>query len=144
MLIQFVLFALIAAGPRNWPGWTLPGSAWTTACGWALFVSGIVVGLLAVLRFGTRLTPLPYPSDGAPLLQTGVYRYVRHPMYLAAISGSFGWGLVREGWLILVYAALLFLLFDRKSRREEAWLQERHPEYAAYRKRTRRLIPFLY
>jgi len=142
--IQFLLFALIAAGPRNWTGAALPGSAWTAACGWGLLGTGIVTGLLAVFRFGTRLTPLPYPADGVPLLQTGVYRFVRHPMYFAAISGSLGWALVREGWLILVYAALLFLLFDRKSRREEAWLLERYPDYATYQKRTRRLIPFVY
>jgi len=34
--------------------------------------------------------------------------------------------------------------FDLKSRREERWLEERYPGYAAYRARTRRLIPGLY
>ncbi|MBM4118604.1 isoprenylcysteine carboxylmethyltransferase family protein, partial [bacterium] len=48
------------------------------------------------------------------------------------------------GWLTLGYVLALFLLLDHKSRREERWLVAKHPEYAAYKKRVRRLIPFIY
>jgi protein-S-isoprenylcysteine O-methyltransferase Ste14 len=41
-------------------------------------------------------------------------------------------------------AFILLAFFDLKSRREEAWLVKRFPEYAAYQRRTRRLIPWLY
>ena len=45
----------------------------------------------------------------------------------------------------LIPTALLALLFDLKARREEAWLMERFPKYAAYRARTpRRFVPWLY
>jgi protein-S-isoprenylcysteine O-methyltransferase Ste14 len=43
-----------------------------------------------------------------------------------------------------VYAALLFLLFDAKARREERWLVEKFPSYAGYQRRVRKLVPFLY
>ena len=43
-----------------------------------------------------------------------------------------------------MYAALLFLLFDAKARREEAWLVEKFPSYAEYRRRVRKLVPFVY
>jgi protein-S-isoprenylcysteine O-methyltransferase Ste14 len=36
------------------------------------------------------------------------------------------------------------VLLEVKSRREERWLREKFPEYAAYQRRVRRLIPFLY
>jgi protein-S-isoprenylcysteine O-methyltransferase Ste14 len=39
-------------------------------------------------------------------------------------------------------AVLLFAFFALKSRREEAWLEARFPEYASYRARTPRLIPW--
>ena len=38
----------------------------------------------------------------------------------------------------------LFVFFDLKPRREEAWLIERFSAYGAYRARTRRLIPWLH
>lgn len=144
VVIQIVLFALIAVGPRNLPGREFPASLATAIAGWILLLVGCAFGLLAVARFGSRLTPLPYPTEGLPLIETGVYRCVRHPMYFAANAGGTGWGLLREGWLILFYTALLFVLFELKSRREEAWLLARYPDYAAYRRRVRKLIPFVY
>jgi protein-S-isoprenylcysteine O-methyltransferase Ste14 len=41
-------------------------------------------------------------------------------------------------------AAGAFLFFDLKSRREEIWLTEEIAGYDTYRRRTRRLIPFVY
>ncbi len=43
-----------------------------------------------------------------------------------------------------VYVAALFVLLDVKSRREERWLVEKFPEYPAYQRRVRKLIPFVY
>jgi protein-S-isoprenylcysteine O-methyltransferase Ste14 len=93
---------------------------------------------------GGHLTPLPHPSEGAPLLASGPYRIVRHPMYAGAILMALGWAIFSRGWLTFGYAALLFALFDVKTRREERWLLAKFPEYAAYRRRIRKLIPFIY
>jgi protein-S-isoprenylcysteine O-methyltransferase Ste14 len=65
-------------------------------------------------------------------------------MYCAALLAGLGWAVIRRGWLTLGYTALLFLLFDLKARQEEAWLLERYPAYAEYRRRVRKLIPFIY
>jgi protein-S-isoprenylcysteine O-methyltransferase Ste14 len=48
------------------------------------------------------------------------------------------------GWLTIVYAAALFVLFDVKSRREERWLVQKFPEYRDYQRRVRKLVPFVY
>ena len=39
---------------------------------------------------------------------------------------------------------MLLGFFRLKSAREELWLEARYPGYAAYRARTRRLVPFIY
>ena len=65
-------------------------------------------------------------------------------MYAGAALASFGWALAVHGWLTLAYAAALVVFFELKARREERWLREEIPGYAAYQKRVRRLIPFLY
>ncbi|MFB3906466.1 MAG: isoprenylcysteine carboxylmethyltransferase family protein, partial [Acidobacteriota bacterium] len=76
--------------------------------------------------------------------QTGPYRMVRHPIYTGGIALAYGWALVVQGWLALLYASLILILLDRKSKREEQWLAERFPEYRDYQRRVHKLIPFVY
>jgi protein-S-isoprenylcysteine O-methyltransferase Ste14 len=87
---------------------------------------------------------LPYPKDGADLVETGPFGLVRHPIYSGLLMAGFGWALFVQGWLTLVYAAVLFVVLDVKARREERWLVEKFPAYAVYQRRVRRLIPFVY
>jgi protein-S-isoprenylcysteine O-methyltransferase Ste14 len=57
---------------------------------------------------------------------------------------ALGWAFYIEGLVTLWSVAVLAIFFDIKSRREEQWLLEKYPEYAAYQQKTRRLIPFIY
>ena len=90
-----------------------------------------VVGLLVVAwgaaALGSNLTPFPRPRASATLVDTGAYRYVRHPIYSGLVLAAVGWSLATASPLALVPTVLLGLLFDAKSRREEAWLTERLP-----------------
>jgi protein-S-isoprenylcysteine O-methyltransferase Ste14 len=87
---------------------------------------------------------LPFPKDGADLVQTGPFALVRHPMYSGGLVLAVGWALCVQSWLTLGYAIALFVFLDAKSRREERWLAEKFPAYASYRRRVRKLIPFVY
>jgi protein-S-isoprenylcysteine O-methyltransferase Ste14 len=59
----------------------------------------------------------PEPKADGQLVQTGPYRWIRHPMYTAVL------------WL--------------KAVLEERMMCQRHPAYRAYMARTRRFLPFL-
>jgi protein-S-isoprenylcysteine O-methyltransferase Ste14 len=86
---------------------------------------------------------LPEPRESSRLVTTGPYARVRHPMYLAVLL--FGAGCVL-GWRgvphVLAWVALGIVL-HLKALREERLLEQRFPEYRAYRARTRRLLPFV-
>ena len=140
--LQAALLALVIVGPRG-AELALPASI-ARAAGWALTATGALVALAAVRRLGRNLTPLPHPKDDGTLVETGPYAWVRHPIYCGLILAAFGWALVVQGWLTLLWAAVLLTFLDIKSRREEAWLMARFPAYAAYRRRVRKLIPFVY
>jgi len=147
VIAQVILFLLVAFGPRTWPGllvWTAPFTWLGAVAGGFLILIGGLLSLAGVFRLGPNLTPLPYPKDEATLVETGPYQLVRHPIYSGLILAAFGWALWVNGWLTLGYAALLFALFDIKSRREEGWLREKFAGYEAYQKRVRKLIPFVY
>jgi protein-S-isoprenylcysteine O-methyltransferase Ste14 len=147
VVVQILIFLLVAFGPRNlpgWPAWPAPWAAIASAAGAVLVVAGGLLAVAGVLRLGSNLSVLPYPKDGAPLVETGPYRIVRNPIYSGLILAAFGWGLFVHGWLTLLYAAVLFAFFDIKSRVEERWLCERFPDYAGYQGRVRKLIPWVY
>ncbi|VAW42845.1 hypothetical protein MNBD_CHLOROFLEXI01-2476 [hydrothermal vent metagenome] len=78
------------------------------------------------------------------MVEHGAYRWVRHPIYSGLIFGAFGLALLRGGTLSLLYALILFIFFDIKSRKEESWLREKYADYTAYQQRVRKLIPFIY
>ena len=147
VVVQFFIFALIAFGPRAWPGakaWNPPFSWIASGIGAVLILSGGALAIAGVMKLGRNLSALPYPREGAPLRQTGAYAVVRNPIYGGLIIAAFGWGLFVNGWLTLLYAATLLVFFDIKSRREERWLCERFPEYAQYQRRVRKLNPWVY
>ena len=91
----------------------------------------------------TRSLPCPTPGTTRGSSRPVPTRPVRHPIYAGLIGGAIGWGLVAASPATLAPAGALFAFFELKSRREEAWLERRFPEYAAYRARTPRLIPWI-
>ncbi len=120
--------------------WQLAG----TACGGLLLLCGGLLALAGVFNLGRNLTPFICPKESAVLLEQGAYRLVRHPIYSGILQLSFGWALLVHGWLTLLYAVILFMVFDRKLRREEEILARIFAGYAAYAAKVRRLIPFVY
>ena len=148
VVAQGVLFLLVGLGPRTAPGlapWEPPYATITSAVGFVLMLGGGALSIAGLFGLGrNNLTALPYPRPGATLVETGPYAIVRNPIYSGLIFGALGWALWVHSWLTLAYALLLFAFFDIKSRREEAWLCEKFPAYRDYKKRVKKLIPWVY
>ena len=147
VVAQVVLIAVVFLAPRTLsglPAWPAPLARIGMFAGSALILAGSSLFLAGLLRLGPSLTPLPYPKPNATLVQTGPYRFVRHPIYAGGIALAYGWALVVQGWLTLVYATLLLVFLDVKSAREERWLAARFPGYPDYQRRVRKLIPFIH
>ncbi len=118
---------------------------WLQYLGGALLVGGGVIAFAGLLRLNGNLSPYPKPKDGEHTLVTsGVYHIVRHPIYSGIAIGALGWTLWWGTLLGIALAGALFIWFDLKARREEKWLVEKYPAYAAYQTRVKKLIPFLY
>jgi len=141
---QAVLMALVFLGPRQGPAWPVPPRLFAWALGLPLCAAGLALFSAGLVRLGSSLTPLPHPKPGARLVESGPYRLVRHPIYGGGILLALGWACLVQGWLTLLYALALACFLDVKSRREERWLAEAYPGYGDYRRRVRKLIPFLY
>lgn len=142
--VQLVLlgfsFAAGFVGPVLSGGWRSAG----LAAGVLVMAAGGLLVLVGSLGLRENLTPFPRPRSGGRLVATGAYAIVRHPIYTGVVASAVGWALATASPAALVVAGLLLGFFDLKSRREEAWLLAAYPGYAAYRRRVRKLVPFLY
>lgn len=121
--------------PQSQPNWFM------------LIVSliGVALGIYTVMhnRIG-NFAIYPEPMEGAKLITSGPYRWVRHPMYLSLLLIMLGIVLLNN--ILWNYLGMLFLIIAilGKMQREEAYLMNHFNEYSDYFTRTKRLIPFLY
>lgn len=79
------------------------------------------------------------------LVTNGVYRHIRHPLYLGEILRNFGFAIFFSSLygLGLMFLGCIFLLF-RIEIEEKMLIDEFGHEYEAYRERTKKLFPYLY
>lgn len=114
--------------------------------GWGALIC--LVGLLIIIAgwisLGRSMSVLPKPREKSEFVRRGMYKLVRHPMYFGIIVGYFGWGMLWDSYVGYAGAVVVFVFFDIKARREERWLESKFSEYAAYKKRVKKLIPFVY
>ncbi|HEX5332936.1 MAG TPA: isoprenylcysteine carboxylmethyltransferase family protein [Cellulomonas sp.] len=135
---QGVLLVLLVVVPGR-GGWSVPGAL--------VVLSGVgtAVGLGIVLVGGTALgrglTATPLPNEHAQLRTTGLYRFVRHPIYSGLLLASAAFTLGTGSVTRLVVLVLLVLLLTMKARWEEVRLARRFDGYAAYAARTPRFVP---
>jgi protein-S-isoprenylcysteine O-methyltransferase len=80
------------------------------------------------------------------LIDTGPYRFVRHPSYTGALMAFLGLALCLANWASLVVMVVpVFLVFLWRMHVEEgALLQALGNQYRNYMNRTKRLIPAVY
>ncbi len=146
VVVQAVLLGILFFGPTHLNADTsiTSPSGLLLWLGYGIFILGTVIALIAAINLGKNLTPLPRPKENAELIQRGIYRFVRHPIYFGVIVLSFGWGLIQQSTLVWLYVLIIAIFFDIKSRKEEQWLVERFSAYADYQGRVRKLIPWIY
>jgi len=113
--------------------------------GLALYVAGNVLAFAAVKALGKQYSGYVTLQDGHRLVQEGVYGVIRHPIYLRALLVVVGLPLLFRSWLFLGMLPLGALFVGLRIRAEERLLAEEFgAEFDAYRRRTWRLLPYIY
>jgi len=113
-----------------------------TLFGFALAIIGVLVLLLAILQLNKNLTPFPTPLEDGSLIETGLYKYIRHPIYTGIMMLTFGFGLYQASLWKIIISLVLLILFYIKSTYEERLLSAKFPLYDSYVLKTSRFFPF--
>ena len=144
VVAQFILFAVFAAA------WLiLPRSESMQSPGIApvVLLAPVIIFLWALASFQrqSRAMPnvTPTPNQQTGLVQSGIYKWIRHPIYTAVITGALGASLLNGHPVVYVLVVVFAIFFTFKSSYEETLLSSVFPEYASYRTRTGLFLPFL-
>jgi protein-S-isoprenylcysteine O-methyltransferase Ste14 len=140
IILQFGLLAVLALLCGSHLASQPPSMA-----SYVLWLASIALGLWTLSanhpgNFNIR----PEPKAHGHLVTSGPYRWVRHPMYGSVLMLAAG----ASAWLMNLTGAVLWLallgVLIAKAHLEELWLVKRYPQYASYRQRTWRLVPWIY
>jgi protein-S-isoprenylcysteine O-methyltransferase Ste14 len=113
--------------------------------GLAVFIVGAGLRLAAMIAMGPRFTVWVAVQEDHQLQTTGLYRFVRHPSYTGAILTLLGWALTFRSLPGLILAASVIpLLASRAAAEERLLTAEFDREYNEYRRRSWRLLPWVY
>jgi protein-S-isoprenylcysteine O-methyltransferase Ste14 len=114
--------------------------------GFGLLILGSLIYLICVMEFAVRGRGTPAPIDAPKrLVVTGLYQYVRNPMYVGVLSVVLGWTFLSKSPELLGYAALLALCFHAFIRlyEEPALRKLFGEEYERYTATVGRWLPRL-
>lgn len=137
------MFAAVAVSFS--PQFAIPNPLLACLLGTLLLIAGAVLRRACFNALGKSFTGTVIVVEGQRIVQNGVYRWVRHPSYTAAIMMFIGMGLALGNWisvaiLFLAHCALYGL---RVAAEEKALLETLGKPYAEYMARTKRFIPFV-
>ena len=109
---------------------------------WLVFAITIVG---AIFIAAWSFTSLPPDARGKKLVTTGVFRYLRHPLYAAFLSCSnFGLAVLLNNRIYIIWAVLIHVIWHWNIQDEEKLMMQEFPnEYEEYCRVTGRFIPRL-
>lgn len=111
--------------------------------GVVIFILGAILIVVAVLQLNINLSAFPSPLADSKLIETGVFKFIRHPIYSGLILAFFGYAIVDDSGYKLLISVGILLWFYFKSLYEEKLLIEKFPEYLEYKKRSGRFFPWI-
>ena len=133
ILVLSILYLLISGNLLSWSPIVIAGQ-----------LLAILLAVWARRTFSAAQFSIHAEPIKSSLLSAGPYRFIRHPMYAAALlllwTSILGHVSPLNAGIGLLVTAVIFV----RMITEEQLLQSYYPDYGAYAGRTKRIIPFIY
>jgi protein-S-isoprenylcysteine O-methyltransferase len=127
-------------------GATLPYLRGFYVFGFCAFLGGLILRWYSIGYLGRYFTVNVAIDPEHELVDSGPYRYIRHPSYTGALLAFLGLGLCLGNWLSILFLTVPIIgAFLWRIRIEEtALLEALGQDYRDYMRRTERLVPWVY
>lgn len=142
VIVASVMGAIFAA--HIFRSFTFSRYFYPYGCG--VFFIGLIVRWYAILYLGRFFTVDVAIHSDHQVVDTGPYRFVRHPSYFGALLAFAGLGVCLLNWvsILIIFIPITSAFLYRIRIEESALLGSLGDRYSDYTKRTKRLIPFIY
>jgi len=112
--------------------------------GVVLYSLGLAIAVMGRVQLGNNWANVEDYQivSNQKLINTGIYRYIRHPIYAGDILLLIGLELALNSWLVLGILILIpYIYWQAKA--EESLLLNTFPDYNEYKKNSKMFIPYL-
>lgn len=109
-----------------------------------LTLSALILFVSAKLTLGEQYSPCFDSYLPNELISTGIYKYIRHPIYTANFFIFFGLFLATGSLWLLANCLIIVWYALISAHAEEKHLREKFPQYKEYMKTTWRFLPGIF
>jgi protein-S-isoprenylcysteine O-methyltransferase Ste14 len=128
----------------NVRGWFLDSASALHILSWILLAASFALAAGSISIYFKRAAPEGQFENSTRLVETGIYRFIRHPMYGSLMMLGLGIFFKRVTALTSALAFVVVLALVLTALIEEGEMRARFGEdYAVYKRKTKRFIPFL-
>ena len=145
-IVGAIAAAQLLAAVLDIPALRMPGSdtiGWQLTAGLAVMWIGLLLRVWAIVILGSAFRTTVEVHAGQEIVDKGPYRWIRHPSYTGLLLLVAGFGLTQGNWISFAVTVLApWAVIARRVRvEEEVLLASMGSAYAAYQRRSKRLIP---
>jgi protein-S-isoprenylcysteine O-methyltransferase Ste14 len=144
-IFRFVSFeSILILVLLNYPLWFKNPLAWYQLVSWVLLGGSLLVAFFGFYLYYHHGKPADGMEETTALITSGLYRYIRHPLYLSLILGGFGIMMKDLKWLSLILAFVNLLALYLTAKVEEKEMIKRFDkDYEEYMSGTKMFIPYI-
>jgi protein-S-isoprenylcysteine O-methyltransferase Ste14 len=114
--------------------------------GSVLALTGLIIRVTSILKLKQQFTYTVTKIENHELIETGLYKIIRHPGYLGQLIIFLGISICLSNWLSILLMNIPVLLgyLNRINVEEKFMVEQMGQKYLDYQKRTNKLIPVIY
>jgi protein-S-isoprenylcysteine O-methyltransferase Ste14 len=136
--LSFIIGATTIGRLHHWNTFFIIGSV--------ISLTGFIIRVTSIMKLRQQFTYTVTRIENHELVETGLYKTIRHPGYLGQLIIFLGISVCLSNWLSVLLMVIPVLLgYTYRINVEEKFMVERMGQkYLDYRNRTKRLIPLIY
>ena len=121
---------------------------WDTffAIGMTLIILGLIIRITSIVTLKQQFTYTVTKIENHELIESGLYKYIRHPGYLGQLLIFIGLSTSLSNWLSIIFMIIpVSVGYIYRIKVEEKFMKDQMGQkYMDYQKKTKRLIPMIY